>query len=234
MSWSTSTDGSCIGSAIMREEMTPVRPDGCASLQRGPVAQRADAGAAHHGVGVGQGADSITRLRLRSQQTWSDIQAGVCTCRCGASAKRGDEFDFEVVGVFEVGGMLLGAAGMGMAVGEEEGTAVVLGLGGEEVDVEGGVDVEEEVVETGGEAVVPWLGEGGGLFQALGGADTVETRSGADGRQLSACSRGNSDVGPPCRRPRSNAALHAGWHPARAMSIRTHVQAQAVQAPCRI
>lgn len=76
----------------------------------------------------------------------------------------GDEFDFESVGGFEVGGVLLGAAGVGVPVGEEEGPAVLLGFGGEEVD---GLfpGVEGEVVEAGGAAVVVVGGEGGGLFE---------------------------------------------------------------------
>lgn len=57
-----------------------------------------------------------------------------------------------------------GPCGVGVPVGEEEGPAVLLGFGGEEVD---GLfpGVEGEVVEAGGAAVVVVGGEGGGLFE---------------------------------------------------------------------
>lgn len=57
--------------------------------------------------------------------------------------------------------MLVASAGVGVAVGEEQCPAVLAGLGDEEVDAVGGVDMEREVVQSGGEPVVAFSGECG-------------------------------------------------------------------------
>jgi hypothetical protein len=46
----------------------------------------------------------------------------------------GDEFDFESVGVLQVGGVVVGTAGVGMAVGEQQDSAVVCRPGREGID----------------------------------------------------------------------------------------------------
>jgi hypothetical protein len=49
---------------------------------------------------------------------------------------------------------VVGAAGVGVAVGEQQGPAVLGGFGGELVDLLAGAGVEGQVVQAGAEAVV--------------------------------------------------------------------------------
>jgi hypothetical protein len=62
---------------------------------------------------------------------------------------RGYEFYFEGVFVLQVGGVVGGAASVGVEVGEEEAPAVGGGGGGEVVQGGAVLDVEGQVVEAG-------------------------------------------------------------------------------------
>ena len=73
----------------------------------------------------------------------------------------GHEFDFESVGVLQVGGVVVGIDGVGVAVGEQQDSAVVCRLGREGIDHVRIADVEGEVVETGSASVVVGGAEGG-------------------------------------------------------------------------
>jgi len=56
---------------------------------------------------------------------------------------------------------VVGAAGVGVGFGEQEGPAVGEGFGGQGVDLVGSAGVEGEVVQAGAPAVVVGGGEGG-------------------------------------------------------------------------
>lgn len=81
----------------------------------------------------------------------------------------------------------MASAGVGVTAGEEQGPAVLAGFHDEEVEAVGGVEVEREVVQSGGEPVVAAAGERGGLFEGQVGRAEVPAaavpRSGLGGWQ---------------------------------------------------
>ncbi len=56
---------------------------------------------------------------------------------------------------------MVGAAGVGMGVGEQDGPAVGVGFGGQGADVVGRACVEGQVVQAGAQAVMLVRGQGG-------------------------------------------------------------------------
>ena len=66
----------------------------------------------------------------------------------------GDKLDLEVVGVGEVGGVVLGSAGVRMPFGEQQRPAVGRAVRGELVDALPRAGVEREMVQPGPEPVV--------------------------------------------------------------------------------
>jgi hypothetical protein len=76
----------------------------------------------------------------------------------------GNEFDLEAVAVLEVAGVVIGAASVGMAVGEQQRPPVVGGVGDERVELGHVADVEGKVVEPGTASVINVAGQRGGLF----------------------------------------------------------------------